>query len=98
MINSSNLPEAKIHKRHNSLSFHYVRSMISQEYINMQHIASKWNFTDILTKHWSYQSSYHELIRPVFRHAGNTAALFLDDTLEVDASIAKGTISGILGS
>ena len=54
MINSSTVPEAKLHKRHNILSFHYVRSMISQGYINMQRIASKWNFSDILTKHWSY--------------------------------------------
>ena len=40
----------------------------------MQLIASKGNFSDILTKHWSYQSSYHELIHPVFHPAGNTAA------------------------
>ena len=72
--------------------------MISQGYINLQHIASAWNFADILTKNWSYQSSYHELIEPVFCHSGNTAALFLDDTLELDVSIAEGTIFGILGS
>ena len=64
----------------------------------MQLMASKWNFSYILTKHWSYQSSYRELIHPVFHHARKKAALFLDDTLEVDASIAKGTIFGILGS
>ena len=38
------------------------------------------------------------MIHPVFFHAGNTAALFLDDTLEVDTSIAKRTLFGILGS
>ena len=98
MTNSSTIPEAKLHKRHNILSFHYVRSMISRGYINLQHLASEWNFADILTKNWSYQSSYHELIQPVFHHSGNTAALFLDDTLELDVSIAEGTIFGILGS
>ena len=98
MINSSTIPESKLNKRHNILSFHYVRSMISQGYINLQHIASEWNFANILTKHWAYQNSYHELIQPVFHHPGNTAALFLDDTLELDASIADGTIFGILGS
>ena len=62
MINSPIVPEAefKLHKRHNILSRHYVRSMTSQGYINMQLVASKWSFSDILTKHWSYQSSYHE--------------------------------------
>ena len=68
MINSTTVPEAKLHKRYNILSFHYVRSMISRGYI--------------LTKHYS----------------GNIAALFLNDTLEVDVSIAERSIFGILGS
>ena len=41
-----------------------------------------------------YQSCYHELIQPVFHHSGNTAALFLDDTLELDVAIEEGTIFG----
>ena len=68
MINSTTVPEAKLHKRYNILSFHYVRSMISRGYI--------------LTKHYS----------------GNIAALFLDNTLEVDVSTAEESIFGILGS
>ena len=54
MINSSTGSKAKLHARHNILFFHHVRSMISQGCINLQHLASKWNFSDILTKHWSY--------------------------------------------
>ena len=98
MINSSTLPEAKLHKRHNILLFHYVRNMISQRYINLQHLLSEWNFADILTKKWSYQSSYYELIQPVIHHSGNTAALFFNNTLEVDVSIAEVSIFDILGS
>ena len=97
MIKSSTIPESKLNKRHNILSFHYVRSMISRGYINLQHLASEWNFADILTKNWSYQSSYHELIQPVFHHSGNTVALFLDNTLELDVSIEPGTMFAILG-
>jgi len=89
MINSTTVPEAKLHKRHSTLSFHYVISMISRGYINLQHLASEWNFADILTKNWSYQSSYYKLIQPFFHHSGNKSALFLDDTLEVDVSIAR---------
>ena len=70
--------------------------MIPQRYINLQHLASKWNFADSLTKNWFYQSSYHELIQPVFHHSENTARLFLNDTLELDVSIAEGSIFGIL--
>ena len=65
----------------------------------MLHMALKYNFADILTKHWCYWCTYHELIQLVFHPEGNTAALFLDDTLKVDASIDKeGTRFGILGS
>ena len=39
-----------------------------------------------------------KLIHHVFHHARNTAALFVNDTLEVDVSIAEGSIFGILGS
>ena len=95
MINSSTIPESKLNKRHNILSFHYVRSMISRGYVNLQHLASEWNFADILTKQWSYQSCYRELVQPVFHHSGNIAALFLDDTLELDVAIEEGTIFGI---
>ena len=98
MINIPTILEARLHKRHNILSFRYVRIMISQGYINLQHLASEWNLADILTKNWSYQSSYHDLIQPVFCHSGNTAALFLDDILELDVSIAEGSILDILRS
>ena len=66
----------------------------------MLHIETKYNFADILTKHWGYQGTYYELIQPVFHHAGNTAALFLDDLLEVDVSIDinDNVEFGILGS
>ena len=66
----------------------------------MLHIETKYNFADILTKHWGYQGTYYELIQPVLYHVGNTAALFLDDTLEVDVSIndKESMKFGILGS
>ena len=100
MINSSTVPDAKLHKRYDILSFHFVRSMISQGYINILHTELNYNFADVLTKHWSYQGTYYKLIQPVFHHKGNTAALFLDDTLEVDAFIddEEDTRLGILGS
>ena len=44
---------------------------------------------------------YYELIQPVFNHESNTVALFLDDTLDIDASIDEEdgkTRFGILGS
>ena len=97
MIKSSTVPDAKLHKRHNILSFHFVRSIIARGFINLQHIKSEYNLADILTKHWGYQEVYHNLIQPVFHHAGNTATLFLDDTLEVDDTMGPDNIIIIHG-
>ena len=73
--------------------------MISRGYINLLHIETKYNFIDILTKHLGYQGTYYKLIHSVFHHEGNTAALFLGDTLDLDVSIDDNkTIFGILGS
>ena len=82
MINSATIPDTKLHKRHNILSFHFVRSMIACGYINLQHLKSECNIADILTKHWGYQSTY-KLIHLIFHFGGSTAALYFDDTLEV---------------
>jgi hypothetical protein len=95
MINSATIPDAKLHKRHNILSFHFVRSLIACGYINLQHIKSECNIADILTIHWGYQSTY-ELIRPIFHFGGNTAALYFDDTLEVDRSITHEELEDII--
>jgi hypothetical protein len=95
MINSATIPEAKLHKQHNIMSFHFVRSLIACGYINLQHFKSECNITDILTKHWGYQSTY-ELIRPIFHFRGNTAALYFDDTLEVDRSITPSELEDIV--
>ena len=54
MIKSSSFPYAQLHKRHNILSFHFVRSMVADGFIAMQHIPSKANLADVVSKHWSY--------------------------------------------
>jgi hypothetical protein len=95
MINSATIPDAKLHKRHNILSFHFVRSLIACGYINLQHLKSECNIADILTKHWGYQTTY-ELIRPIFHFGGNTAALYFDDTLEVDRSITPDEVENVI--
>ena len=50
-INSSTVPHAKLHKRHNILSDHFVRSMVAFGYICMKHLRSEFNVLDILSKH-----------------------------------------------
>ena len=67
MINSASIPGAKLQKRHNILSYHYVRSMVSRGFIALHHIRSHNNLSDILTKHWSYNSVKH-LLQPAFHY------------------------------
>ena len=79
MIQSASFPYARLHKRHNILSYHYVRSMIARGFIALHHLRSENNLSDILTKHWSHNSVYG-LLKPVFHHIGNTANLYIDDS------------------
>jgi len=75
MINSSTVPHAKLHKRYNILSYHFVRSMVACGYISTKHLQSEFNVSDILSKHWGYQNSYDLLLKPIFHHIGNVGSL-----------------------
>ena len=67
-IMSSTVPYARLNKRHQILSFHFVRSLISKGFISIRHLNSQWNVADVLSKHWSHQSCYHRLIKPLLNH------------------------------
>jgi hypothetical protein len=47
-------PHAKLHKRHNALSFHHVREAVASKYVTIFHLPGKYNPADILSKHWAY--------------------------------------------
>ena len=87
MINSATNPDARIHKRHNILLFHFVRNIIAARYINLQHLKSKFNLSEVVSKHWLYQSVYKGLLKPVFYFEGDTGHLFEDNILYVNKSI-----------
>ena len=78
-INSAKVPQAKLNKRHNILSFHFVRDMISKGFILLSHIPSEFNAADIMTKQWKYQASYLHLLKPFLNHEGNVGDLFEND-------------------
>lgn len=67
-IVSSIVPYARLNKRHQILSFHFVRSLISKGFISIRHLNSQWNVTDVLSKHWSHQACYRRLIKPLSNH------------------------------
>ncbi len=61
VVNSATQPYAKLHKRHNVLSFHRVREAIASGVFVFTHIPGENNPADILSKHWGYSSVWHML-------------------------------------
>jgi hypothetical protein len=51
IIDASLTPHAKLHKRHNALSFHCVQEAVASKYVTFFHLPGKYNPADILSKH-----------------------------------------------
>ena len=86
MINSSKNSDARLYKRHN-MSFNFVRNVIAAKYINLQHLRSHFNLSEVVSKHWSYQNVYNCLLKPAFYFEGDTGHLFEDDLFYVNSYI-----------
>ena len=71
VVKSSTIPESKLHKRHNALSYHRVREAISQGYIIFKHLVGTSNPADILSKHWGYRDVW-PLLRTILFFRGDT--------------------------
>ena len=71
VVKSSTNPDAKLHKRHNILSFHFVREAIAAGYIRFTHIPGDVNPADILSKHWGMQQVW-PLLKPILFWDGDT--------------------------
>ena len=80
VIDSSNIPQAKLHKRHNALSFHRVREAIAAKIISFIFIPGNINPADILSKHWGHQQVKTALKTLLF-YVGDTANLFAEEKL-----------------
>jgi len=74
IIDSSNMPHAKLHKCHTALSFHRVREAIAARIIAFYHIAGEINPADILSKHWGYRQVW-PLLKAVMFWQGDTIDL-----------------------
>ena len=74
VVNSSIKPFAKLHKRHNLLSFHRVREAIASGMIVFRHLSGKFNPSDTLSKHWSHKDVWTTL-RPLLFWPGDTFEL-----------------------
>jgi hypothetical protein len=78
VVNSSMQVHAKLHKRHNMLSFHRVREVIASGMVAFHFIPGSINPADILSKHWAYDQVWN-LLRTVLFWEGDTAAIKAHD-------------------
>ncbi len=78
VVNSSTVPEAKLHKRHIALSWHRVREAIAAKIVRFIHIPGAINPSDMLSKHWGYQQTWTQLQALLFWQ-GDTTDLFKED-------------------
>jgi len=74
VVDSSIHVNAKLHKRHNALSFHFVRSVIASGLVKFYHIGGSSNPADILSKHWAYSDIWY-VLRPILFWEGDTTIL-----------------------
>jgi hypothetical protein len=85
VVNSSNMPAGKLHKRHIALSWHTVRETIAAKVLRFIHIPGAINPADMLSKHWGYQQTWPQLQALLFWQ-GDTSDLFKDDTTLLGSS------------
>jgi len=79
VVNSSSVPQARLHKHHGALSFHRVREGIAAGIAKFHHVRSAQNPADILSKQWSHASAW-PLLRPLLFWEGDTLDLVDDET------------------
>ena len=70
VVNSSRNVHAKLHKRHNALSFHGVHEAIASRFIDFVCLPGPENPADILSKHWSH-NGVKEVLLPLFNRRGD---------------------------
>jgi hypothetical protein len=77
VIDGSTVPRAKLHKRHNALSFHCVREAVTSGMLLMYYMPEEKNPADILSKHWGYQQIW-KILQPLLFYQGDTTDLIVD--------------------
>jgi hypothetical protein len=75
VVNSSNIPAGKLHKRHIALSWHRVRESIAAKILYFIHIPGAINPSDMLSKQWGYQQTWTQLQALLFWQGDTTDLL-----------------------
>jgi hypothetical protein len=81
VIDASSTLHAKLHKRHNALSFHHVREAVVSKYVMIFHLPGEYNPADIFSKHWDYALVWQTMNALLFAR-GDTWDLLDDECWE----------------
>ena len=68
---------------------HFVLDLISKDFINLIHIASEFNASDILSKYWEYQRLYDNILKPFLHYKGNIGNLYINNETDFQYLILK---------
>jgi hypothetical protein len=85
VVNSSSIPHARLHKRHNALSFHRVREGIAAGIARFHHVSSGDNPADILSKQWGHKQAW-SLLQPLLFWEGDTMDLAPKESTEASSN------------
>ena len=83
---SGSVPHSRLSKRHQALSYHYVREAIASNMVRFYHISGDINPADILSKHWAHGVVYPKLLRPLLFYEGNTLDLLVEEMRQEQAT------------
>ena len=64
IVDSTSIANARLHKRHLGLSYHYVREALATGECVYSFVNGKYNPSDVLSKHWCHNDVY-PLLRPI---------------------------------
>jgi hypothetical protein len=81
VVNSSNVPAGRLHKRYIALSWHRVRESIAAKILYFIHIPGAINPSDMLSKQWGYQQTWTQLQALLFWQ-GDTTDLLKEEKSE----------------
>ena len=105
IVDSSSKPHAKLHRRHNTLSFHHVHEAVVSMFISFTYLDSKYNPADIVSKHWGHYQQIWTMLKLILFFCGDTTKLYKSKWVSNDPiSICLGyifllfTLSWMMGS
>lgn len=78
VVDSSSIPQSKLHKRHTALSYHRVREAIAAGIVSFTHLPGSMNPADILSKHWAYTNIW-SMLQALLFFPGDTSSLIEED-------------------